>query len=181
MYTIRPIQPTEVDDLQRLALRIFYASFSDQNTPDNMKAYTDKAYSRDQLLSELRDPLSEHYFLCEGDQRIGFLKLNLAGAQSDIHDPESLEIQRIYIDASHQSKGLGAKLLDFAKERATALQLQYIWLGVWEKNPKAIRFYERHGFTIFGSHQFIMGDEVQTDILMKLQLMENGQRIADNE
>ena len=135
-----------------------------------MKAYTDQAYNRDQLLSELMDARSEHYFICQGETKAGFLKLNLAGVQSDIRDPQSLEIQRIYIDAGFQNKGLGAILLDFAKERAKAMRLQYIWLGVWEKNPKAIRFYERHGFTIFGSHQFIMGDEVQTDILMKFNL-----------
>lgn len=135
-----------------------------------MKAYTDMAYNRELLLTEINDPRSEHYFLCEGDKKIGFLKLNTAEVQSDIHDPESLEIQRIYIDSVYQGRGLGAQLLQFAKERAKALGLKYIWLGVWEKNPDAIRFYQRHGFEIIGSHPFVMGDEDQTDILMKYLL-----------
>jgi len=54
-----------------------------------------------------------------------------------------------------------------AVERAKDLNLQYIWLGVWEKNTDAKRFYERHGFVEFGSHEFKMGDDVQTDILMR--------------
>lgn len=169
-FIIRTIDRAEVDDFQQLALKIFYDSFAALNTPENMKAYTDMAYNRELLLTEINDPRSEHYFLCEGDKKIGFLKLNTAEVQSDIHDPESLEIQRIYIDSVYQGRGLGAQLLQFAKERAKALGLKYIWLGVWEKNPDAIRFYQRHGFEIIGSHPFVMGDEDQTDILMKYLL-----------
>lgn len=168
--SIVAISPDEVDALRELALSIFYASFSHNNSPANMAAYTGKAYSRDQLLSELKGSRSEHYFLKDGDNPIGFLKLNLSGAQSDLNDPNSLEIQRIYVDMAYQNKGLGAMLLKKAMERARELQLQYVWLGVWEHNPDAIRFYERHGFHIFGNHQFIMGDEVQTDILMKIDV-----------
>jgi len=169
-FNITTIKPEDVGVLRNLALRIFYHSFAALNTEANMKSYTDMAYNREQLLTEINDPLSEHYFLCDGEKKIGFLKLNLSEAQSDIRDPESLEIQRIYIDMDYQGKGLGARLLQFANERAKALDLKYIWLGVWEKNPDAIRFYQRHGYEIFGSHQFIMGDEVQTDILMKYKL-----------
>jgi len=169
-FTIITIQEDDVDILQALALRIFYHSFAALNTDANMKAYTDMAYNRKQLLEEINDPSSEHYFLNDGDKKIGFLKLNKGEAQSDIRDPESLEIQRIYIDPDYQGKGLGARLLEFAKERAMTLGLKYIWLGVWEKNPDAIRFYQRHGYEIFGSHPFVMGDEGQTDLLMKKQL-----------
>ena len=169
-FNIRVIDPSEVDDLQRLALKIFYDSFAALNTPENMSAYTDMAYNRDQLQEEINDLQSEHYFLCDGEKKIGFLKLNTAEVQSDIKDPESLEIQRIYIDQDYQGRGLGAHLLEFAIERAKALHLKYIWLGVWEKNQDAIRFYKCHGYEIFGSHPFVMGDEDQTDILMRKDL-----------
>ena len=165
--TITTIKPGDVDVLQALALRIFYHSFAALNTDANMKAYTDMAYNRELLLTEINDPRSEHYFLCDEEKKIGFLKLNTGEAQSDIRDPEGLEIQRIYIDQDYQGRGLGAQLLQFTSERAKALGLKYIWLGVWEKNPDAIRFYQRHGYEIFGSHPFVMGDEDQTDILMK--------------
>src|SRR4029079_234098 len=110
--SIIPVQLSEVDTLLHLARSIFYESFHILNTPENMKAYMDKAYNRNQLLSELLNPLSEHYFICDGDKKIGFLKLNRSGAQSDLQDPESLELQRIYIDAAYQGRGLGAMLLD---------------------------------------------------------------------
>ena len=167
MYTIINALPRDVDDLLHLGRKTFHDSFAALNKPENITAYMDKAYTRNQLLSELLNPLSEHYFLCDGEKKIGFLKLNQGGAQSDLQDPESLELQRIYIDQEYQGKGLGAMLLNKAKERAIEMEMNTIWLGVWEKNPDAIRFYERHGFEIFGSHQFQMGDEVQTDILMK--------------
>lgn len=167
-FSIIPANLSDVDDLLYLSRKIFYDSFADQNKPENIKSYMDMAYNRDQLLSELLDPLSEHYFICDDEKKIGFLKLNKAGVQSDINDPDSLELQRIYIDGAYQGHGLGAMLLEKAKERTRALHLNYIWLGVWEKNPDAIRFYQRHGYVIFGEHQFVMGDEVQTDILMKL-------------
>jgi diamine N-acetyltransferase len=169
-FQIIEAHPKDVDELLQLSRKIFYDSFHDQNTPENMKAYMDMAYKRNQLLSELFNPLSEHYFICEDEKKIGFLKLNRSGAQSDLQDPESLELQRIYIDEQYQGRGLGAMLLQKAKDRARETQMNTIWLGVWEKNPDAIRFYQRHGFEIFGSHQFVMGDEVQTDILMKYNL-----------
>lgn len=161
------IQPEEVDEYRKLALSIFYASFSHNNSPENMEAYTSQAYSREQLMSELEEPRSEHYFLNVDGAHAGFLKLNRSGAQSDINDPVSLEIQRIYVDLPFQNRGLGAVMLNKAIERAKEVGLEYLWLGVWEHNPDAIRFYERHGFSIFGSHRFIMGDDTQTDILMK--------------
>ncbi len=74
------------------------------------------------------------------------------------------------MDQVHQSNGIGARLLEKATERGLAMGLRYMWLGVWEKNPLAVRFYERNGFKIFSSHPFAMGDEVQTDMLMKKEL-----------
>jgi len=161
---------SDVDDLLYLSRKIFYDSFHALNKPENIQFYMDQAYTRNQLLSELLNPLSEYFFLCEDQTKIGFLKLNQGGAQSDLQDPESLELQRIYIDAPYQGKGLGTMLLDKAKHRASEMEMNSIWLGVWEKNPDAIRFYERHGYVIFGSHEFIMGDEVQTDILMRYDI-----------
>jgi diamine N-acetyltransferase len=132
-----------------------------------MKEYMDRAFDPQRLLAELMNPLSEFYFILVGDKVAGFLKINQSEAQSDLHDDDSLEIERIYVDAAFQGKGLGAKLIEKSIERARNLHLHYIWLGVWEKNKDAIRFYERHGFVAFSSHDFRMGDEMQTDILMK--------------
>ena len=167
---ILPATPVDLHDLIRISRKIFYDSFHTQNKPENIEAYMDRAYSADQLATELENPGCEYYFICDQENKIGFLKINTPHAQSDLHDPDSLEIERIYVDQAYQGFGLGKQLLEKAKERAITLGLNTIWLGVWEKNTGAIRFYEREGFQLFGSHPFIMGDEEQTDLLMKLVL-----------
>lgn len=172
MHQIRltPIHTSDVDTLLQISRKIFDDSFGQLNKPENMNAYMDKAFTRDKLLAELMNPLSEFYFLFVDDNVAGYLKLNKFGAQSDLNDTESLEIERIYVDQEYQGQGLGARMIEATKQRARELQLRYIWLGVWEKNPAAVRFYERHGFAIFSSHPFVFGDEVQTDLLMRCEI-----------
>ena len=165
---IIPATAADLETLVHISRKIFYDSFNHMNSPENMKEYMDRAFNSEQLFSELINPFSEFYFIIADDVIAGYLKINLDGAQSDVFDDTSLEIERIYVDGDFQGRGLGAKLLAKAMERAKELNLNYIWLGVWEKNTDAKRFYERHGFRQFGSHEFRMGDEVQTDLLMKL-------------
>ncbi len=169
VISILPASPADLDLLVDLSRKVFFDSFNHMNTPGNMKEYMDRAFNPDQLLSELKNPMSEFYLLSVDDIIAGYLKLNKDTAQSDIRDDTSLEIERIYIDQTFQGKGLGTILMTKAVERARALNLQYIWLGVWEKNIDAKRFYERHGFIEFGNHEFRMGDDVQTDILMRCE------------
>lgn len=167
LISILPVSPSDLETLVDLSRKVFFDSFNHMNTPENMKEYMDRAFNPEQLLSELKNPMSEFYFITVDDTIAGYLKLNKDTAQSDIRDETSLEIERIYVDQAFQGQGLGAVLMSKAVERAKALNLQYIWLGVWEKNTDASRFYERHGFVEFGSHEFKMGDDVQTDILMR--------------
>lgn len=135
-----------------------------------MKEYMDRAFNPAQLITELENQRSEFYFILDQDRKAGYIKLNQSGAQSDLQDDESIEVERIYVDAAYQGKGLGTLLINYAKERAEEMNLKYIWLGVWERNKDAIRFYERHGFESISSHEFVMGDDVQTDILMKCKV-----------
>ena len=165
--TIIPVTAADLEVLVHLSRNIFYDSFHHLNTPGNMREYMDRAFNPQQLLSELNNPLSEFYFIISEDSVAGYLKINRGGAQSDVHDESSLEIERISVDAPFQGHGLGALLISKAYERARSMGMKYIWLGVWEKNTDAKRFYERHGFRQFGSHDFRMGDEMQTDLLMR--------------
>lgn len=168
--SIIPITSSELEALVYISRKIFYDSFHHLNTAENMKEYMDRAFNPQQLLSELVNPLSAFYFIVVGDTIAGYLKTNLGGAQSDVHDEDSLEIERIYVEDRFQGQGLGAHLLEKAKEKAREQRLKSIWLGVWEKNTAAKRFYERHGFREFGSHEFRMGDEIQTDLLMRCDI-----------
>jgi ribosomal protein S18 acetylase RimI-like enzyme len=101
---------------------------------------------------------------------IGYLKINFGLAQTDFKEDDSIEIERIYVLSEFHGKEVGKKLLDKALEISKEKKAKTLWLGVWEKNYKAIRFYLKNGFVEFGNHPFILGDDIQTDILMKLQL-----------
>jgi ribosomal protein S18 acetylase RimI-like enzyme len=157
----------ELESLQQISLQTFTDGFFHLNTPKYFYEYTDRAFSVGQLKSELQNPNTQFQFLKSDNTLLGYFKLNFNSAQSDIRDPNSLEIERIYILKEYQNLGLGKYLLDKIKEIAIQKNLHYIWLGVWEKNADAIRFYEKNGFRIFSSHDFHMGSEVQTDVLMR--------------
>lgn len=101
---------------------------------------------------------------------IGYLKVNTAQAQTDMHEEDSLEIERIYVLNAYHGKKVGQLLYDKAVEIAVQLGKTSVWLGVWEENPRAIRFYEKNGFVAFGTHLFKLGDDEQTDIIMRKPL-----------
>ncbi len=161
------VTPASLQPLVDLSRKTFLEKFYADNTPENMQEFMDRVYDPGQLKKELADPLSEFYFIFFNGALAGYLKINQGAAQSDIKDDSSLEIERLYIDAEFQGKGLGAMFLKRSEQRAEELKLDFLWLGVWEKNPGAIRFYKRHGYVQFGSHPVSVGDEMQTDFLMR--------------
>lgn len=167
---IKKISIAALDQLQTLARQTFTESFAALNTEANMKVYLDNNLSREKLEEELANEHSEFYFAWYDDQVIGYLKLNHAPAQTDLHDEKSLEIERIYVLKAFQGQKIGQLLYEKALEIARQMHAEYVWLGVWEHNTGAIRFYQRNGFEVFHSHVFMLGDDVQTDLLMKLNL-----------
>ena len=99
-----------------------------------------KAFAAEKIRAELSDENSVFYFLYRGGKLAGYLKLNEAPAQTDIHDEQSLEIERIYVSKEFQGEGLGRCLMEKAISTAIRRRKNYVWLGVWEKNEKALRF-----------------------------------------
>ena len=98
---------------------------------------------------------------------VGYIKLNFGSAQKEQEDENALELERIYLLPTQQGNGAGSLLLNAIFEIAKNRKAKYIWLGVWEHNSGAIRFYERHNFVKFGAHNFMLGSDLQTDLLMK--------------
>ena len=113
---------------------------------------------------------SRTYFIRRDGEPIGYLKMNVGAAQTEQVDFDGVEIQRIYVRQAFLGKEVGKILLDHALSVARSMGALYVWLAVWEKNPRAIRFYEKNGFEAFGSHLFRLGEEDQTDIMMKRRL-----------
>ncbi|ASU34915.1 GNAT family N-acetyltransferase [Mucilaginibacter xinganensis] len=145
----------------------FFDFFGPLNDAANMEAYAAVAFTSQKILSELIESNSEFYFAMLADEIVGYLKLNFNNTQTEFHDANAMEIERIYVSRNHHKKNIGKNLLNFAVNVAFQRQLKYIWLGVWEHNTNAIGFYSHNGFEVFSSHEFTLGDDLQTDLLMK--------------
>jgi ribosomal protein S18 acetylase RimI-like enzyme len=168
--SIRKIGPTKVEDLKKISEQTFSEAFAAANTEQNMNWYFETAYAVDQLRSELMDLNSEFYFAELNERVIGYLKLNFGIAQTELQEENGIEIQRIYVLQEFHGKKVGQLLFEKAVDIARSKSADYVWLGVWEHNPKAIRFYEKNGFVAFDEHTFRFGDEDQRDVMMKLVL-----------
>jgi ribosomal protein S18 acetylase RimI-like enzyme len=157
--------------LLALSRKTFYEAFLHMNDPLNMDAYALTAFTEPRLKRELTNPDSEFYFAVITGEIAGYIKLNYKNAQTELKDPTALEVERIYVLEKYQGQQVGKQLIDFAIKIALNAKLAYLWLGVWEHNIKAISFYQKNGFEQFSSHQFKLGNEKQTDILMKKKLL----------
>lgn len=157
----------EMATLQQISRQTFAETFAASNTEENMRKYLDEAYSLEKLTEELKAPDVYFYFAKEGEEVIGYLKLNAGASQTELKDKKALEIERIYVLNQWQGKKVGKLLYDKAIEVANELNAEYVWLGVWEENTRAIGFYESQGFVAFDKHIFRLGEDEQTDIMMK--------------
>ena len=158
------------ETVQLIGRQTFLETFSANNTEQDMKNYLEESFSDQQISSELENSDSLFFIAWEDENPIGYLKLNIGKAQTELQDNTGLEIERIYVKNIFHGKKVGQLLYDKALEIANFQQKTYIWLGVWEQNPRAIRFYEKNGFIAFDKHIFKMGADEQTDIMMKKSL-----------
>lgn len=161
---------SEIDQLQKISKQTFYETFSIGNTLENINKYLDEEFSIEKLTTELNNINSEFYFALFENNIIGYLKINFGKSQTELQDNNALEIERIYILKEFQEKKIGQLLYDRALQIARHNGIAYIWLGVWEENPRAINFYKKNGFTEFDKHIFKLGDDEQIDIMMKLKI-----------
>lgn len=162
--------PSLLDELLAFARENFILTYGQLNTEENMKTYLKNAFSKEAFLQEFNHPNSTFYVVLMDHVIVGYYKMNIGDAQTESHYPESLEIERIYVNTKLKGSGIGRQMISHAKNQAKKAQLKYIWLGVWEKNPKAIGFYQKMGFEEIDTHIFQLGDDAQTDIIMKLIL-----------
>ena len=168
--TITKIGPAQLAQLQAIGRQTFTETFSSTNSEENLNAYLQYGFSTAKLTAELNNPNSEFYFATLNDKVIGYLKINFGIAQTELQDPKAMEVERIYVLGEFQSKKVGQLLFEKALAIAKNKKVDFIWLGVWEENHRAIRFYTKNGFVAFDSRIFLMGNDKQTDILMKLQM-----------
>ena len=167
---IRQASEEDIKELQEISKKTFVETFSVHNTEENMASYLRDSFSLEKLKREISNPDSSFYFAEDGGKVIGYLKTNQGNAQTELKHDKGLEIERIYVLAAYHGKKVGQILFEKAMEIAIERNVAYVWLGVWENNKRAIAFYGKNGFVPFDKHLFKLGDDVQTDIMMKRKI-----------
>lgn len=165
---------SDIDRLIEISIDTFRETFAESNSAENMDKYIKESRSREKAIREFTTPGAEFYFAkTDHNNIIGYLKMNTGQAQTEPLGDTFLEIERIYVLNRYQGQKAGLQLMEFARQRALEQHKQTIWLGVWEHNIKAIRFYQKSGFVVFDKHSFTLGDDEQTDIMMRKELENN--------
>lgn len=167
---IVPVGINDIEKLQVISRATFSQTFTEHNSLEDMEAYLNTSFATEKLLGELNNPNSEFYFAQEFDKIVGYLKVNTGDAQTEQKEEDAFEIERIYVDQQFFGKKVGQLLFNKAIEIAKAKKAAYVWLGVWEENHRALAFYTKNGFVPFDKHIFKLGNDAQTDIMMKLEL-----------
>jgi ribosomal protein S18 acetylase RimI-like enzyme len=168
---IRQATSSDAELIADFSRETFYNAFARYNTKANMDKFMNEVFTREMLMAEVGAPGNIFLVASIGDEPAGYVRMRDKNLPEEpLGTDNIIEIARIYTASSQIGKGIGSLLLKECVSIAKEMRRQYIWLGVWEKNDKAIRFYERHGFKTFGDHIFMLGDDVQTDLLMARQI-----------
>lgn len=165
--TIKKASTEDLKTVQNVAIETFYETFAPHNSEEAMRKYLDESFASEKLIRELKNPDSQFFIASEGEIAIGYLKVNSGKEQTELQDETSLEIERIYVKSAYHGKKVGQILYNKALEIALQEKKKYLWLGVWEENVRAVNFHKKNGFVEFATHVFKLGNEEQTDLIMK--------------
>jgi ribosomal protein S18 acetylase RimI-like enzyme len=168
----RQAVPEDAKVLTDLAYTTFWDAFHDhpKNAPDDLAAYMAKAFSREQIELELADERNIFLLAEIGGEAAGYARLIIGAIEDGITAERPIELNRLYSHQEFLGRRVGQTLMDACIGRARDEGCDVMWLGVWEYNPRAQRFYEKNGFHYVGSHTFLLGSDPQTDLLMQREL-----------
>lgn len=158
---IRRAFPSDAAALAELGRRTFLDAFASANKPEDIDAYVTRTYGETQQRAEIEHPDGVTLVIEDDGRLIAYAQLRRASSEHG-----EVELARFYVDQGHHGKGVARTLMDASIDAARDLGATQYWLGVWEHNPRAIRFYEKCGFRDVGSHPFLLGSDLQTDRLM---------------
>ncbi|HEY5692444.1 MAG TPA: GNAT family N-acetyltransferase [Cyclobacteriaceae bacterium] len=156
--------------LATMGKETFEEAFAKDNTSENMTFYLEQNFNKAKIISEIKDNYTQFFVAFMDDQPAGYAKVRINDEVKKVLKGRAIELERIYVMSSFQGKKVGASLLQACLDHARGNDFQWIWLGVWENNHKAQNFYAKWGFEKFGEHVFQMGDDPQTDWVMKKQI-----------
>ena len=169
---VRRARVEDIHGLADLAARSFRDALEADNDAKNIEDYVSSSLTVERVRNEFDDAGNIFLIACRSGHAapVGYAKLCTTSEDPSIDDQNTVEIERIYADNFEIGRGVGAALMRACLSIAEDLGCQTIWLGVWERNERAIRFYERWGFTTVGVRQFALGSELQNDKVMARQL-----------
>ncbi len=163
-----PFEIEQLEALQALAIRTFTHTYAAHNQPGHINEYIDQSFNLVALQADAGDPLNTYLIARYPGQEalLGYVKLSTGRTHESVGVASAIEIERIYVEPDAIGMGVGAALMNACLSHAANGGHEYIWLGVWENNAKAVGFYERCGFTICGEQIFNMGSDEQRDFVM---------------
>jgi ribosomal protein S18 acetylase RimI-like enzyme len=156
--------------LAALGRQTFQDTFAADNRPEDMAAYLAATFSEEKQLAELEDKDTVFLLARMQQELVGYAKLNfhsILGVEPGKASDLRVEIARLYVREDWVGTGLGASLMRRIIEEARQQACRSVVLGVWEKNQRAIAFYQRFGFKVIGQHEFLLGTDKQTDLIMR--------------
>jgi GNAT superfamily N-acetyltransferase len=163
---IRPGTIQDAAALAAFAARTFAETFAADNAAADMQAHLSRTYGVEQQTAELTDSATVT-LLAEADGRlIGYAQVRRAPAPPCVQPPDAIEVHRFYVDTPAHGTGAAQRLMAAVCDAARTAGASHLWLGVWEHNARAIRFYAKCGFVDVGSHEFVLGTDRQTDRVM---------------
>lgn len=165
-WVIRPARDEDAARLSVLAERTFRDTFAATNTADDMELYCAGAYSPEIQAAEIRDPNKTTLLVEQDDQLVAYAQLDRSTPPPSVTARRPIELKRFYLQQTIHGSGVASDLMRAVIEGAGGLGADVMWLGVWERNPRAIRFYEKSGFRTVGDHVFQMGSDPQRDLIM---------------
>jgi ribosomal protein S18 acetylase RimI-like enzyme len=175
--TIRRATLKDAALLAELGARTFSETFAADNTPENLDAYLAKAFNVAQQTAELEDPASS-FLIAEVDgHAAGYAQLREGETEQSIEGPNAIELVRIYVSREWLGRRVGEQLMRACIHEARQAGHETIWLGVWERNPRAQAFYRKWNFRTVGEHIFQLGSDPQKDLLMERALSEDANQV----
>jgi ribosomal protein S18 acetylase RimI-like enzyme len=170
--SIRQATAEDAKLLTDLAYTTFWDAFAHhpKNAADDLNHYMRQAFNFEQIASELADEKSIFLIAEINGEAAGYAKIIVDNIEPGITAERPIELNRLYSHQRFLGQGVGQSLMDACFDRAKQEACDVMWLGVWEFNPRAQRFYERNGFHKVGSHTFVLGSDPQTDLLMQKEI-----------
>lgn len=168
--SVRTCNPKDIDALVSLGIKTFRDTFDEYNSPENMIQYINETFTKKIIEHEMKQPGTVFFLAFDETRAAGYAKIRNAHTPKELRSTSALEIERLYAHRDYVGKRVGYMLMQTCLAFARKKDVKTLWLGVWEHNARAIAFYEKNGFTKFGEHTFMLGEDAQTDWLMKKEL-----------